>query len=73
MILDQPQDTETHHICGTCGKLQLLSEFYKDGKSRDGKIKYRRDCKDCYRRTRLRESRAKKAKVTLPLRRKPKK
>lgn len=53
-------DTDTEHICGTCGKLKPVSEFYKDGKAKDGKIKYRRDCKDCYKKTRLMEARLKK-------------
>lgn len=53
-------DTETHHMCGTCGKLKPVSEFYRDGKTRDGKVKYRRDCKECYKHTRLIEERMKK-------------
>jgi len=40
--------------CGTCGEIKPLSEFYKDGKDKEGNVKYRRDCKDCYRITRLR-------------------
>jgi hypothetical protein len=40
--------------CGTCGETKPLSEFYKDGKDKEGNVKYRRDCKECYRITRLR-------------------
>jgi len=41
-------------LCGTCGQVKPVSEFYKDGKDRKtGKPKYRRDCKECYKATRL--------------------
>lgn len=53
-------DTETHRVCGTCGKLKPLTEFYKDGKSNLGKDRYRRDCKDCYKKTRITEAKMKK-------------
>ena len=52
-------DTETHHVCGCCGDLKPLSAFYKDGKTRDGKIKYRRDCIECYKKIRIAEARFK--------------
>ena len=55
-------DTDTHHMCGACGKLKPVSEFYKDGKTKDGKIKYRRDCKECYKQTRIWEERMKRKK-----------
>ena len=55
-------DTDTHRICGACGELKPVSEFYKDGKTRDGKIKYRRDCKECYKQTRVYEERMKRRK-----------
>ena len=48
------KDTETHRICGTCGEPLPLKEFYKDGKDSEGKVKYRRDCKQCYKNTRVR-------------------
>lgn len=54
------KDTETHHVCGTCGELKPVEAFYKDGKTRDGKVRYRRDCKDCYKQTRLIEMRMKR-------------
>lgn len=33
--------------CSCCGEMKPVSEFYKDG-VRNGKIRYRRDCKKCY-------------------------
>lgn len=56
------QDTDTHRVCGTCRKLKPVIEFYKDGKDSKGKIRYRRDCKSCYKKTRVFESGAKKKK-----------
>lgn len=53
------KDTDTHRVCGTCGNLKPVSEFYKDGKDRAGNIRYRRDCKECYKRTRIVEERMK--------------
>ena len=47
------KDTDTHRVCGCCGELKPVEEFYKDGKYSDGKIRYRRDCKECYKQTRL--------------------
>ena len=52
-------DTETHRVCGACGQLLPVSEFYKDGKDSNGKIRYRRDCKGCYKKTRVVEARMK--------------
>lgn len=49
-----PQDSTTHRTCGTCGLRKEFKEFYKDGKDSHGKTKYRRDCKECYKRTRMR-------------------
>ena len=46
-------DTDTHRICGTCGAKKPLDAFYKDGKDRHGKMRYRRDCKECYKKTRM--------------------
>ena len=54
------QDTDTHRVCGTCGKLKPVEDFYKDGKDKNGKTKYRRDCKDCYKATRIHEAKMKK-------------
>lgn len=48
-------DTDTHRACGTCGKLKELTEFYKDGKDSKGNIRYRRDCKDCYKKQRIQD------------------
>lgn len=55
------QDTDTHRVCGTCGQLKPVSDFYKDGHDSHGKIRYRRDCKDCYKKTRIIESKMKGA------------
>jgi hypothetical protein len=57
------KDTETHRVCGTCGKLRPVEDFYKDGKDNHGNIKYRRDCKECYKVTRIRESEMKRRKT----------
>jgi len=54
-------DTDTHRVCGTCGKLKPVEGFYKDGHDKKtGKPKYRRDCKECYKATRIREAELKK-------------
>lgn len=53
------QDTDTHRVCGTCEKLKPVSEFYRDGKDSQGNVRYRRDCKDCYKRIRVAEARMK--------------
>lgn len=53
------RDTDNKRVCGTCGQLKPLCDFYRDGKDSKGNIKYRRDCKDCYKRTRLIESKMK--------------
>ena len=55
-------DSDTHRTCGTCGELKELEQFYKDGKDSNGKVRYRRDCKDCYKRTRMLEATMKKKK-----------
>lgn len=47
------QDTDTHRVCGTCGKVKPLEAFYRDGKTVDGIERYRRDCKVCYKKTRI--------------------
>lgn len=58
-------DTDTHRICGTCGILKPVEAFYKDGKYSNGKTRYRRDCRECYKKQRLIESKAKRKKVRL--------
>ena len=50
------KDTDTHRVCGTCGQLKPVEEFYKDGHGKNGKPRYRRDCKECYKVTRIREA-----------------
>lgn len=53
VIFISDRDTDTERVCGTCGLLKPVSEFYKDGKYSNGKIRYRRDCKECYKKARL--------------------
>lgn len=55
-------DTDTHRVCSACGELKPVEAFYKDGKDSHGKVRYRRDCKDCYKKQRLLEAERKKAK-----------
>lgn len=50
------RDTDTHRVCGTCNELKPNKDFYKDGKDNKGETRYRRDCKDCYKRTRIHEA-----------------
>lgn len=52
-------DTDETRTCGNCQKSLPTTSFYRDGSSK-GVIKYRRDCKDCYRKSRLMGRRAKK-------------
>lgn len=54
------KDTDTHRVCGTCGELKPVEAFYKDGKDSKGNVKYRRDCRECYKKTRIAEERLKK-------------
>lgn len=53
------RDTDTHRVCGTCGEKKPVESFYRDGKDHKGNIRYRRDCKDCYKKTRMLEAVAK--------------
>lgn len=50
---------EGYRVCGTCSRTKPVEDFYKDGKDHEGKVKYRRDCKDCYKSTRIKESKLK--------------
>ena len=54
------KDTDTHRVCGTCGELKPVECFYKDGKDKHGNIKYRRDCRECYKKTRVMEAKTKR-------------
>ena len=56
------RDTLTHRVCSTCGELKEVKDFYKDGTTPAGAVKYRRDCKDCYKQTRIREAKVRKKK-----------
>lgn len=50
--------TDGMRLCGTCGKVKPVSEFYRDGTDRKtGEPKYRRDCKECYKATRMQADR----------------
>lgn len=59
-MFDISTDKPGHRTCSNCEENKPVSEFYKDGKDSDGNDKYRRDCKDCYRVTRLKSRRAKR-------------
>lgn len=56
------RDTDTHRVCSACGELKPVEAFYKDGKDSRGKTRYRRDCKDCYKKQRILEADRKKGK-----------
>ena len=43
-----PSDTDTERYCPECKQMKPYTEFYKDGKSSTGEVRYRRDCKECY-------------------------
>ena len=55
-------DTDTHRVCGYCGELKPVEDFYKDGKNSKGQVRYRRDCRDCYKKQRILEYKWKKEK-----------
>lgn len=48
--------------CGMCGETKSVDNFYRDGKDGRGNIRWRRDCKDCYKVTRMHEAKQKTAK-----------
>ena len=50
------KDTDTHRVCGSCGELKPVTAFYKDGKDHNGKTRYRRDCRECYKHARMAET-----------------
>ena len=50
------RDTDTHRVCGSCGQLKPVEAFYKDGRYPNGKTRYRRDCRDCYKKARFEEA-----------------
>lgn len=56
------KDTSTHRVCGTCGELKPVEAFYKDGKDSHGNVRYRRDCRDCYKHARMQEAIKKRGK-----------
>lgn len=67
-----PADKDGYRTCGTCLNALPVVQFYKDGKDKDGNYKYRRDCKNCYRISRLTERQAKRAPEPKPKGRKRK-
>lgn len=60
-------DSAHERTCGACGERKPVEEFYKDGTNNDGSTRYRRDCKECYRQSRLLSRQAKR--VPAPKRR----
>lgn len=61
-----PEAKEGERVCGNCMTAKPVEEFYKDGTDSAGNTKYRRDCKECYRVTRLTSRRVKRAPVPAP-------
>jgi hypothetical protein len=61
-----PKDAEGMRTCGCCLESKPVTEFYKDGTDNEGKPRYRRDCKVCYRVTRLSSRRVKRKPATPP-------
>ena len=57
------KDTDTHRVCSACGELKPVKEFYKDGLDSHGNVRYRRDCKECYKIQRMLEAKMKEKKV----------
>lgn len=55
-----PIDSDEYRTCGTCGERKAHNMFYRDGNNKDGSPKFRRDCKDCYRKTRMSERKVKR-------------
>lgn len=43
-------------LCGDCGEVKPVSEFFKDGYDYKGEQRYRRDCKECYKVKRVDEA-----------------
>ena len=56
------RDTDTHRVCSCCGELKPVEEFYRDGKDSHGNVRYRRDCKGCYKNQRYLENKRRKEK-----------
>lgn len=56
------RDTDTHRVCGMCGELKPVQEFYRDGLDSHHNIRYRRDCKACYKKLRFEEAKRRKKK-----------
>lgn len=54
------RDTATHRVCGSCGELLPIDNFFKDGEDSKGNTRYRRDCKQCYKKARIQEAKRKR-------------
>lgn len=65
-----PEDADGCRTCGNCAQRKSTDNFYKDGRDSDGDIKYRRDCKECYRKTRVVKRNSKKLALAAPQKRK---
>jgi hypothetical protein len=66
-LLEELKEQQAERLCGTCGFPKDLNQFYKDGKDKEGNTKYRRDCKECYNKTRVIERRNKLKTTQKPL------
>lgn len=58
-MFEASKDSKTHRVCGICEESKPFDQFYRDGKDSYGNIKYRRDCKECYKRARFKEQKRK--------------
>lgn len=61
-VSEIPANTDSERYCPECCTMKPFELFYKDGHDSDGNVKYRRDCKDCYKAKRAAAAAAKKAK-----------
>ena len=46
-MINDPDNPPKH--CKECKQLKPVFAYYKDGKHSDGRVRYRPDCKVCYR------------------------
>lgn len=59
-VAEIPADTETERYCPECEQMKPFDSFYRDGHTADGAVKYRRDCKECYKAKRMVNKRLKR-------------
>lgn len=62
-MFEESRENKGERVCSSCEESKPVSEFYKDGTNSEGEPRYRRDCKECYRVTRLKSRQAKRAPV----------